>query len=124
MPEAGGSSTLSTASTDASGTAKRQLTLNVWHYLDALCKDVRSRLVRYGAHCKICRKELCGKSSSGTSQLIRHVKSCLCKQQAATSSNQTSLQFTPDGRMAHFEYNPAESASSPPCWFCRIDGQQ
>jgi hypothetical protein len=34
------------------------------------------------------------------------VKSCLCKRQAATSSNQTSLHFAPDGHVAHFEYSP------------------
>jgi hypothetical protein len=50
---------------------------------------------------------LCGKSTSSTGHLLRHVKSCLHKQQAATPSNQTSLHFAPDGRVAHFEHSPA-----------------
>jgi hypothetical protein len=79
----------------------------VWHYLVALCKDVGGKLVWYGAHCKFCKKELSGKSSSGTGQLIGHVKFCLHKQQDATSSNQTNLHFSPDGCMSQFEYNPA-----------------
>jgi hypothetical protein len=56
----------STASTDAGagGAAKRQrsLTPDVWHYLDALSKDVGGKPVRYDAHCKFCKKELSGKS--------------------------------------------------------------
>jgi hypothetical protein len=72
-----------------------------------LCKDVGGKLVWYGAHCKFCKKELSGKSSSGTGQLIGHVKFCLHKQQDATSSNQTNLHFSPDGCMSQFEYNPA-----------------
>jgi hypothetical protein len=90
-PPTGGSPTPSTASTDvgAGGAAKRQrsLTSDVWHYLDALIKDVGGKPVRYGARCKFCKKELFGKSTSGTGHLLRHVKSCLRKRQAATSSN-------------------------------------
>jgi hypothetical protein len=82
-PPTGGSPMLSTASTDASagGAAKRQrsLTSDVWHYLDALIKDVRGKPVRYGAHCKFCKKKLSGKSTSGTGHLLRHVNSCLRK---------------------------------------------
>jgi hypothetical protein len=50
---------------------------------------------------------LSGKLSSGTDHLLRHVKSCLCKRQVATSSNQTSLHFALDGHVAHFEYSSA-----------------
>jgi hypothetical protein len=105
-PPTGGNPTPSTASTDAGGAAKRQRTLtsDVWHYLDALSKNVRGKPVRYGARCKFCKKELSSKSTSGTGHLLRHVKSYLCKRQAATSSNQTSLHSSPDGRVAHFEY--------------------
>jgi hypothetical protein len=82
-PPTGGSPTPSTASIDASagGVAKRQrsLTSDVWHYLDALSKDVRGKPIRYDSHCKFCKKELSGKSTSGTGHLFRHVKSCLCK---------------------------------------------
>jgi hypothetical protein len=82
-PPTGGSPTPSTASTDAGadGAAKRQrsLTSDVWQYLDALSKDVRGKPVRYGARCKFCKKELSGKSTSGTCHLLRHVKSCLRK---------------------------------------------
>jgi hypothetical protein len=80
-PPAEGSPTSSTASTDAGCTAKRQRTLtsDVWHYLDALSKDVRGKPVMYGARCKFCKKELSGKSTSGTGHLLRHVKSCLRK---------------------------------------------
>jgi hypothetical protein len=88
----------------------------VWHYLDALLKDVGGKLVRYGARCKFCKKELSGKSTSGTGHLLRHVKSCLRKRQAATSSNQTSLHFSPDGRVTHFEYNPAVARTE----LCRL----
>jgi hypothetical protein len=107
LPTAG-SPTPSTASTDAGGAAKRQRTLtsDVWHYLDALTKDVRGKLIRYGARCKFCKKESSDKSTSGTSHLLGHVKSYLRKRQAATSSNQTSLHFAPYGRVAHFEYSP------------------
>jgi hypothetical protein len=112
-------------STDAGagGTAKRQrsLTSDVWHYLDALSKDVRGKTVRYGAHCKFYNKELSGKSTSGTGHLLRHVKSCLHKQQAATSSNQTSLHFAPDGRVAYFEYNPAVARTELCCLVARLD---
>jgi hypothetical protein len=82
------------------------LTSDVWHYLDVLSKDVKGKLVRYGARCKFYKKKLSGKSTSGTGHLLRHVKSCLRKQQAATSSNQTNFYFAPDGRVAHFEYSP------------------
>jgi hypothetical protein len=79
----------------------------VWQYLDALSKDIEGKSIRYGARYKFCKKEMSGKSTSGTGHLVRHVKSCLRKRQAATSSNQTSLNFAPDGHVAHFEYNPA-----------------
>jgi hypothetical protein len=79
----------STSSTNTSGTAKRQRTL--WHYLDVLSKDVSGKSVRYGARCKFYKKELSSKYTSGTGHLLRHVKSCLRKRQAATSSNQTGL---------------------------------
>jgi hypothetical protein len=88
----------------------------VWHYLDALIKDVGGKPVRYDARYKFCKKELAGKSTSGTSHLLRHVKSCLRKSQAATSSNQTSLHFAPDGRVAHFEYSPAVARTE----LCRL----
>jgi hypothetical protein len=88
----------------------------VWHYLDALAKDVRGKPVRYGARCKFYKKELSGKSTSGTGHLLRHVKSCLCKRQAATSSNQTNLHFSPDGHVAHFEYSPAVARTE----LCRL----
>jgi hypothetical protein len=52
----------------------------------------------------------------GTSHLLRHVKSCLCKRQAATSSNQTSLHFARDGHVAHFEYMPAVARTE----LCRL----
>jgi hypothetical protein len=78
-----GSPTPSTASTDASagGTAKRKRTLtsDVWQYLDVLGKDVKGKLVSYGAHYKFCKKDLSGKSTNGTGYLLRHVKSCLHK---------------------------------------------
>jgi hypothetical protein len=119
-PPTGGSPTPSTASTDAGagGAAKRQrsLTSDVWHYLDELSKDVRGKPVRYGARCKFCKKELSGKSTSGTGHLLRHVKSCLCKRQATTSSNQTSLHFAPDGHVAHFEYSHAVARTE----LCRL----
>jgi hypothetical protein len=109
-PPTGGSPMPSTASTNAGagGVAKRQrmLTSDVWQYLGALNKDVKGKPVRYSAPCKFCKKELFGKSTSGTGHLLRHMKSCLRKRQAATSSNQTSLHFAPDDRVAHFEYNP------------------
>jgi hypothetical protein len=83
-PPTGGSPTPSNANTDAGagGATKRQrsLTSDVWQYLDALSKDVECKLVRYGARCKFCKKESFGKLTSGTGHLLRHVKSCLCKQ--------------------------------------------
>jgi hypothetical protein len=119
-PPTGGSPTPSTASTDdgAGGAARRQrsLTSDVWQYLDALIKDIGGKPVRYGARCKFCKKGLSGKSTSGTGHLLRHVKSCLRKRQAATSSNQTSLHFAPDGRVTHFEYNPAVARTE----LCRL----
>jgi hypothetical protein len=92
----------------------------VWHYLDALYKDVRGKSVRYGARCKFCKKELSGKSSSGTGHLIRHLKSYLRKRQAATSSSQTNLHFAPDGRVTHFEYIPVV-ARTELCHLLRLD---
>jgi hypothetical protein len=77
----------------------------VWQYLDALSKDIEGKSIRYGARYKFCKKEMSGKSTSGIGHLVRHVKSCLRKRQAATSSNQTSLNFAPDGHVTHFEYN-------------------
>jgi hypothetical protein len=110
-PPIRGSPTPSTVSTNtgAGGAAQRQRTLtsDVWQYHDVLSKDVRGKPVRYGARCKFYKKELSGKSTSGTGHLLRHVNSCLRKRQAATSSNQTSLHFAPDGPVAHFEYSPA-----------------
>jgi hypothetical protein len=88
----------------------------VWQYLNTLSKDVEGKLIRYGARCKFCKKELYGKSTSGTGHLLRHVKSCLHKRQSATSSNQTSLHFAPDGRVAHFEYSPAVARTE----LCRL----
>jgi hypothetical protein len=79
----------------------------MWQYLDVLNKGVRGKPIKYGARCQFYKKELSGKSSSGTDHLLRHVRSCLHKRQAATSSNQISLYFAPDGRVAHFEYSPA-----------------
>jgi hypothetical protein len=77
LPSTGGSPTLSTTSTDVGtgGAAKRQrsLTSDVWHYLDALSKDVGGKPVRYGSCCKFCKKELSNKSTSGTGHLLRHV---------------------------------------------------
>jgi hypothetical protein len=75
----------------------------------------------YGARYKFCKKELSGKSTSGTGHLLRHVKSCLRKRQAATSSNQTSLHFAPDGRVAHFEYNPVAARTELCCLLARLD---
>jgi hypothetical protein len=119
-PPTKGSPMSSTASTDdgAGGAAKRQrsLTSNVCQYLDALIKDVGGKPVRYDARCKFCKKELSSKLTSGTGHLLRHVKSCLRKRQAATSSNQTSLHFAPDGRVAHFEYSPAVARTE----LCRL----
>jgi hypothetical protein len=87
-PPTKGSPTLSTKSIDAGacGATKRQRTLtsDVWQYLDMLSKDVKGKPVRYGAHHKFYKKELSGKSTSGTGHLFRNVKSCLCKRQAAT----------------------------------------
>jgi hypothetical protein len=124
-PPTRGSPKPSTTSTDAGagGAVKRQrsLTSDMWQYLDVLSKDVRGKPVRYGARCKFCKKEFSGKSTSGTGHMLRHVKSCLCKQQAATSSNQTSLHFAPDGRVAHFEYNPAVAQTELCCLFARLD---
>jgi hypothetical protein len=88
----------------------------MWHYLDALIKDIGGKPVRYGARCKFCKKKLSSKSTSGTGHLLRHVKSCLRKRQAATSSNQTSLHFAPDGHVAHFEYNLAVARTE----LCRL----
>jgi hypothetical protein len=104
--------------TDAGGAAKRQrtLTFDVWHYLSALSKDVRGKPIRYGARYKFYKKKLSDKSTSGTGHLLRHVKSYLHKRQAATSSNQTSLHFAPDGRVAHFEYSPAVARTE----LCRL----
>jgi hypothetical protein len=66
-PPTRGSPTPSTASTDtgAGGAAKRQrsLTSDVWHYLDVLSTDIGGKLIRYGARCKFCKKELPGKST-------------------------------------------------------------
>jgi hypothetical protein len=122
-PPAGGSPTPSTASTDAGGTTKRQRTLtsDVWHYLDMLTKDIRGKPIRYGARCRFCKKELSSKSTSGTGHLLRHVKSCLHKRQVATSSNQTSLHFAPDGRLAHFEYSSAVARTEICCFLARLD---
>jgi hypothetical protein len=92
------------------------LTSDVWHYLDVLSKDVKGKLVRYGARCKFYKKKLSGKSTSGTGHLLRHVKSCLRKQQAATSSNQTNFYFAPDGRVTHFEYSPVVARTE----LCRL----
>jgi hypothetical protein len=82
-PPTVGSPTLSTASTDVSagGAAKRQMSLtsDVWQYLDALSKDVGGKLVRYGARCKFCKKELSSKLTTYTGHLLKHVKSCLHK---------------------------------------------
>jgi hypothetical protein len=121
-PPTGGSPMPSTDA-GAGGTTKRQrsLTSDVWHYLDALSKDVRGKPVRYGARCKFYKKELSGKSTSGTGHLLRHVKSCLRKQQAATSSDQTGLHFAPDGRVAHFEYSPAVARTELCCLVARLD---
>jgi hypothetical protein len=88
----------------------------VCQYLDSLSKDVRGKPVRYGACCKFYEKELSGKSTSGTGHLRRHVKSCLHKRQATTSSNQTSLHFAPNGRVAHFEYSPTVARTE----LCRL----
>jgi hypothetical protein len=92
-PPTVGSPTPSITSTDAgaSGVAKwqRSLTSDVCQYLDALSKDIGGKPVRYGPRCKFCKKELSGKSTSGIGHFLRHVKSCLRKRQAATSSNQT-----------------------------------
>jgi hypothetical protein len=79
-PPTGGSPTPST-DTGAGGTAKRQRSLisDLWHYFDALSKDVRGKPVMYGARCKFCKKELSDKSTGGTGHLLRHVKSCLRK---------------------------------------------
>jgi hypothetical protein len=51
------------------------LTSDVWHYLDALSKDVKGKPVRYGARCKFCKKELSGKSISGSTLLHQR---CAC----------------------------------------------
>jgi hypothetical protein len=124
-PPTGGSPTSSTTITDAGvgGTAKRQrsLTSYVRHYIDVLSKDVGGKPVRYGARCKFCKKELSGKSTSGTGHLLRHAKSCLRKRQVATLSNQTSLHFAPDGHVAHFEYNPAVARTGLCCLVARFD---
>jgi hypothetical protein len=115
-----GSPTPSITSTDAgaSGVAKwqRSLTSDVCQYLDALSKDIGGKPVRYGPRCKFCKKELSGKSTSGIGHFLRHVKSCLRKRQAATSSNQTGLHFAPDGRVAHLEYNPVVARTE----LCRL----
>jgi hypothetical protein len=83
------------------------LTSDVWQYLDPLDKDVNGKTVRYGAKCKFCKKILTARSSIGTGHLGRHVRSCLRKQQAATTTSQTNLHFAYDCHVAHFEYNPA-----------------
>jgi hypothetical protein len=84
--------------------------------LDPLDKDVDGKTVRYGAKCKFCKKVLTARSSIGTGHLGRHVRSCLRKQQAATATSQTNLHFAPDGRVAHFEYNPAVARTE----LCRL----
>jgi hypothetical protein len=117
------SPTPSTASTQPTGTGKRQrsLTSNVWQYLDPLDKDVNGKTVRYGAKCKFCKKVLNARSSIGTGHLGRHVRSCLRKQQAVTATSQTNLHFASDGRVAHFEYNPAVARSELCYLIARLD---
>jgi hypothetical protein len=48
--------------------------------------------------------------------LGRHVRSCLSKQQVATATSQINLHFAPDGRVAHFEYNPTVAKTE----LCRL----
>lgn len=82
----------------------------VWNHF----VEIKEGELRVAAICKLCRKKLSARSSAGTGHLIRHMKSCLKKENHANMV-QSRLALNPDG-LKNWVYDPVVARTE----LCRL----
>ena len=88
------------------GKRKVRRTSDVWNIFDLRKENDEEGKIIERAYCKYCPKIYTATSSCGTTHLKRHIPKCPGLNSGHVDPRQTTLNFTPDGNLGTFTYDP------------------